>query len=134
MYTYAYLFVQCKQTLSIAWLENFVEMYLWFAQVDFKYAWISPNFAHLGEDYAAASRFSTAWLLGLFTAYSLIHCRFVFFFFNVSSTNMKELERVHRHKAWQIVGIALVLPHTKEVSLLLLRWTNLHQAASLNYL
>lgn len=93
MSTYAYLFVQGKETVSIAWLENIVEMHLRFAQVEFKYAWISPNFAHLREDYAVASRFSTAWFLGLFT-YSLQ------LFFNVSSTNMKELERVYRHNAW----------------------------------
>lgn len=57
---------------------------------------------------------------------SLIHCSF----FSASSTNMKELERVHKGNAWQIAGIALVLPHAKQKSFLPLRRTNLHQAAS----
>lgn len=43
---------------------------------------------------------------------SLIHCSF----FSASSTNMKELERVHKGNAWQIAGVALVLPHTKQKS------------------
>lgn len=62
--------MQCSETVSIVLLENFVEMHVQFAQVGFKCAWISPNFAHLREDYAVARRFSTAWLLGLFI-YSL---------------------------------------------------------------
>lgn len=66
MSTYTYLFMQCKETVSIVLLENFAEMHVQFAQVGFKCAWILLNFAHLSEDYAVASRFSKAWLLGLF--------------------------------------------------------------------
>lgn len=122
-----FLLMQCKETVSIVLLDTSVEVH--HVQTSSVCTGGFPVCLHFTKICTSQGRLCCSQQVFHSLIIWLIHW-FTVAFLYASSTNIKELERVHRGSAWQIVGVALVLPHTKQESLLPLRWTNLHQAAS----